>query len=148
MPAWIWLIIYPTQQKIFSLLHIKYITKSTLMIMFMISGCCEGHWYDNRHVVMYSDPGLRVNIKYPLYPAPAVRTMASLDTWHVTRVTLPFVSHDGSIQLRWSGPIIMTFSEKYLFSNKWSKFLFSPIFRVLCLCYALISTEQVAIQIL
>ena len=50
------------------------------MIMFMIAGRCEGHWYNNIHVVMYSDPGLRVNIKYPLYPAPAVRTMASLDT--------------------------------------------------------------------
>ena len=90
--AWIQLIIYPTQQKIFSLLHIKHITKSTLMIMFMIAGRCEGHWYDNIHVVMYSDPGLRVNIKYPLYPAPAVRTMASLDTWHVSHCPLSLMT--------------------------------------------------------
>ena len=50
------------------------------MTMFMIAGVCEGHWYDNIHVVMYSDPSLRVNIKYPLHPAPVARTMASLDT--------------------------------------------------------------------
>ena len=72
----------------------------------MIAGRCEGHWNDNIHVVMYNVylvTPVSVSISSILcilLPWSGQWPAWTRDTGHVTRVTLPFVSHDGSIQLR------------------------------------------------
>ena len=66
--------------------------------MFMIAGVCEGHWYDNIHVVMYSCIVTLVSVSISSILCILLSWPGQWPAW--TRGTLPFVSHDGSIELR------------------------------------------------